>query len=279
VLWVLADIHWGDASTWAFVRYAARRVGDLGLVLAVTYRDEEFGPWHRWWQGLLRLKQEPLALHLPLARLTAADGEQLVRAIAPALPSDVVTEIIKRAAGTPLLLAELASLSEPGAPPGQPLPVSDIVRATVDERKNRLGKQGRALLETAAVAGDWKWIPACSVRSLRKGTRMTLSPPACSNGYMPKATDSGTPCSRRQRTRLWSAGAGVPWTHASPTPWRRAESTLRSRWQLTWNGPAEPRQRYQCSGRRQPKRPKPGTLDGRPKMCCRCAARKRITAP
>ena len=42
-LWVLDDIHWADDSTWEFVRYAARRVADLALVLAVTYREEEIG--------------------------------------------------------------------------------------------------------------------------------------------------------------------------------------------------------------------------------------------
>ena len=36
-LWVLDDLHWADDSTWEFVRYAARRVADLALVLAVTY--------------------------------------------------------------------------------------------------------------------------------------------------------------------------------------------------------------------------------------------------
>ena len=40
-LWVLDDIHWADDWTWEFVRYAARRVADLALVLAVTYREEE----------------------------------------------------------------------------------------------------------------------------------------------------------------------------------------------------------------------------------------------
>ena len=52
------------------VRYAARRVADLALVLAVTYREEEIGPAHPWWPGLARLKRrEPAVLSLPLARL------------------------------------------------------------------------------------------------------------------------------------------------------------------------------------------------------------------
>jgi len=66
MLWVLDDLHWADDSTWEFVRYAARRVADLALVLAVTYREEEIGPAHPWWPGLVRLKREPSVVCLPL---------------------------------------------------------------------------------------------------------------------------------------------------------------------------------------------------------------------
>ena len=66
MLWVLDDLHWADDSTWEFVRYAARRVADLALVLAVTYREEEIGPAHPWWPGLARLRREPGVLSLPL---------------------------------------------------------------------------------------------------------------------------------------------------------------------------------------------------------------------
>jgi DNA-binding NarL/FixJ family response regulator len=93
-----------------------------------------------------------VALHLPLSRLTPADGEQLVRAIAPALHSDVVTEIVKRAVGMPLLVAELASLFDPDAWPGQPLPVSDIVKATVDERKDHSTLTARELEVARLIA-------------------------------------------------------------------------------------------------------------------------------
>src|SRR6516162_10473724 len=79
-LWVLDDLHWADDSTWEFVRYTARRVTDLALVLVVTYREEEIGPAHPWWPGLVRLKREPSVLCLPLARLSAVDGERIVRA-------------------------------------------------------------------------------------------------------------------------------------------------------------------------------------------------------
>jgi predicted ATPase len=149
-LWVLDDIHWADDSTWEFVRYAARRVADLALVLAVTYREEEIGPAHPWWPGLVQLKREPSVLCFPLARLSAADGERIVRAVDPALPQDTVTVIVERGAGTPLLVEELASLA---ARPGDLLGVPDIVQATVRERAGHLDPRGQALLEVAAVSG------------------------------------------------------------------------------------------------------------------------------
>ena len=149
-LWVLDDLHWADDSTWEFVRYAARRVADLALVLAVTYREEEIGPAHPRWPVLVQLKREPSALSLPLARLSAADGERIVRAVNPALPGHLVAKIVERGAGTPLLVEELASLSSRSS---RLLLVPDIVRATVRERTNRLDQEGRALLEVAAVAG------------------------------------------------------------------------------------------------------------------------------
>ena len=149
-LWVLDDIHWADDSSWEFVRYTARRVADLALVLAVTFRDEEIGPAHPWWPGLVRLKQEPRTVSLVLPRLTPADSRRLVHAIGPPLPEATVTAIVGRGAGTPLLLEELASLA---TRPGRLLPVPAIVRATVRERIERLSPYARGLLEVAAVSG------------------------------------------------------------------------------------------------------------------------------
>jgi DNA-binding CsgD family transcriptional regulator len=149
-LWVLEDLHWADEATFQFVRYAARRVAQMGLVLGVTYREEELGATHPWWAALVRLRRDPGVLGVSLQRLSAADGERLVRALAPSLPEGLVVSIIQRSAGTPLLVEELASLAvRSGALPDLP----DIVRATVQQRAMRLGPAGRELLEVAAVAG------------------------------------------------------------------------------------------------------------------------------
>jgi AAA ATPase domain len=149
-LWVLEDLHWADEATWEFVRYAARRVAEMGLVLAATYRAEEIGAVHPWWGNVVRLQRDPSVVHFPLQRLSAADRERLVGALAPSLPQELVATILQRSAGTPLLVQELASLAaRSGAVPDLP----DIVRATVRERARRLDPAARELLEVAAVAG------------------------------------------------------------------------------------------------------------------------------
>jgi DNA-binding CsgD family transcriptional regulator len=163
-LWVLEDLHWADEATWEFVRYAARRVAEMELVLCVTYREEELGAAHPWWASLVRLQRDPSVLGVSLERLSAADGERLVRALAPSLPEGLVASIVQRSAGTPLLVEELAGLAaRSGALPELP----DIVRATVQQRAARLGPAARELLEVAAVAG--LEVDEQSLGSLRPG--------------------------------------------------------------------------------------------------------------
>jgi DNA-binding CsgD family transcriptional regulator len=149
-VWVLEDLHWADDATFQFVRYAARRVAGMGLVLAVTYRQEELGAAHPGWEKLVRLQRDPSVVPVSLERLSAADGERLVRALAPSLPQELVASIVQRSAGTPLLVQELASLA---ARSGVLPDVPDVVRAIVRERAQRLGAAARDLLEVAAVAG------------------------------------------------------------------------------------------------------------------------------
>jgi len=129
-LWILEDIQWAEDATWEFVKYAARRVSDLSLMLVATYRDEEIRAGHPRWPDLVRLKKESSVSALTLKRLDENDAKRLLVSIAPELDDQIVTQIIERGAGTPLLLEELASLA---ISPGELPPVPAIMQVTVRE--------------------------------------------------------------------------------------------------------------------------------------------------
>ncbi len=150
LLWVLDDMHWADHATWHFVRYAARRVAEMSLVLAVTYREEEIGPASPRWASLVTLKRDRHVLAVPLDRLGTPDASRLAREVAPDLAGEMVAQVVERSAGTPLLVEELAGLA---ARSGKYPALPDIVRVTVRDRAGRLGQAARDLLDVAAVAG------------------------------------------------------------------------------------------------------------------------------
>ncbi|HKA82335.1 MAG TPA: AAA family ATPase [Acidimicrobiales bacterium] len=144
--WFLEDLHWADPATWAFVEYAARRVGDMSLVLVATARDEDLPlDTHA---RLLELSRDPDVLALALERLDDADARALAGALAPELPAPAVDRVARRSAGNPLLVEELLAL---GGDLSAGIP--DIVRAAARERTARLDADERAVLEAAAALG------------------------------------------------------------------------------------------------------------------------------
>ena len=71
-VWVIEDAHWADSATLDLVRFVARRVDSLPLLLVVSYRDDELGPTHplaltlgdvATCAAVSRIKLEPLSEH------------------------------------------------------------------------------------------------------------------------------------------------------------------------------------------------------------------------
>lgn len=148
--WILDDVQWADDASWHFLRYAARRLAVLRLVLAVTYRDDELGPAHPRWTSMAQLRRDPSVSTIALQRLLAPDAETIVRANAFGLPADAIADIVGRSAGNPLLVEELVELAKGS---GDLPAVPDIVSSAIRERTARLGPAGRDLLDTVAVTG------------------------------------------------------------------------------------------------------------------------------
>ncbi|MGH9227892.1 MAG: helix-turn-helix transcriptional regulator [Acidimicrobiales bacterium] len=147
-LWFLEDLHWADPSTWDFVTYAARRVGDMALALVVTFRDEELPHGLPVLSRFPTLWREPDTVDIGLDRLDQAETRALIQALDPLLPAGAVERVTERSAGTPLLVEELVATF--GA---HPEAIPDVIAMTVRERIRRVDPALRPVLEAVAVGG------------------------------------------------------------------------------------------------------------------------------
>ena len=142
---VIEDVHWADGATLDLVRFLARRIDTLPVLLLVSYRDDEIGPTH------------PLAMLLgDLATSTAVTRiglDPLSREAVGVLAADsgVNADALYRLTGgnpffvTEVLAAGANALSEGGLPRS----VSEAVAG----RLARLSATGRETAHAAAVCG------------------------------------------------------------------------------------------------------------------------------
>ncbi len=102
---VLDDLQWCDPPTRRLLPLLAGRVA----VLAAVRRDDAGAT-----AAITDATAAGFAM-LDLHPLAAADAEELVRRVNPALPSSAVAVIVERTGRNPLLLSELAATGEPSA--------------------------------------------------------------------------------------------------------------------------------------------------------------------
>ena len=179
IVWLLEDLHWADPASWDFVFYAARRIATMPLTLLVTMREEDLPPEQPWTQRLAGFRREDEVLEVRLPRLSQTDTERLVRVIAdPGVTPDAVERIAARSEGIPLLAEELVATH--GMAADGDLPVPNIVRATVRQRRSKLDPTAWEILEVAAVMG-----PETSLDLLRQ-----LRPQAAEYGVQ-RLVDAG----------------------------------------------------------------------------------------
>jgi hypothetical protein len=134
---VVEDMHWADAGTLDFVRYAGRRLRDGNVLLVLTYRSDELDIDHplRSVLGELpasattRICLPPLS---PQAVVTLADRAQRPRG-----------GLFETTGGNPFYVTEVLSSESPGVPAS----VSDAVLG----RMAQLSAAGRAAVEHVSV--------------------------------------------------------------------------------------------------------------------------------
>lgn len=144
-VWVIEDAHWADGATLDLLRFLARRIEALPVLLVVSYRDDEIGPNHPLAVLLGDLATCAVVTRIGLAPLSAAAVAQLAR------DSGVNAEQLYRLTGgnpffvTEVLAAGPAALNNGGLPRS----VSEAVQG----RLARLSETGREIAEATAVCG------------------------------------------------------------------------------------------------------------------------------
>lgn len=137
---IVEDAHWIDDASADFVRFVARRVARSPVLLLVTWREEEVGPFH----PLRRAFADIAFDHLTRVRL---------RGLSPTAVERLASECGREAAdlhanteGNPFLVAELLR--------SDARDLSPTLRDSLLERLARLSPAARQLAECVAVVPD-----------------------------------------------------------------------------------------------------------------------------
>ena len=137
---IVEDLHWADEATLDLVRFLARRVDQLPLLLVLSYRDAR-GPDHPLTPVLGDLVTLSNARRLQLAPLSRGAVAQLLTGV------DVnADDVYRRTAGNPFFVSQIA------AQPESALPQS--VREAVLARTAGLPRPVRRCLELISCAPE-----------------------------------------------------------------------------------------------------------------------------
>ena len=155
------DIQWADDASAQVLHTFARHAAQRPVLVVYAYRDEAIDSDERFAQLIESLRRDTDARRVPLSRLSYADTESIVSALADAnlgMPG-LAERLHQETEGNPFfLMSILQSLSEretrlePRASDAAGL-LPDALRAAVRVRLAHVPKTIRPLLDTAAVLG------------------------------------------------------------------------------------------------------------------------------
>ena len=158
VLLVIDDLQWAGDGALLLLRYAARALASVPLLIVAAYRPEETTAVPVFGDVLADLLREPGVIRVDVGRLGDAAAEQLVRqTVGEDLPPPLAARVQEDAAGNPLFLTELlhelrqGGSGKVGAADGLGVPtaVSHLVMA----RRSRLSEQTDRIVGVASVLG------------------------------------------------------------------------------------------------------------------------------
>jgi DNA-binding CsgD family transcriptional regulator/tetratricopeptide (TPR) repeat protein len=142
---VVEDVHWADGATLDLLRFLARRVGSLPLLLVVSYRDDEIGDQHPLTMLLGDVATSPAVTRIQLQPLSVSAVAEL--AVGSGVNAD---ELHRLTAGNPFYVTEVLAAGSDALTPGAlPRSVSEAVWG----RLARLTTVGRETVHATAVCG------------------------------------------------------------------------------------------------------------------------------
>ncbi len=164
---VLEDLHWSDQASLDLLRYLSHRIPQLGMLVVVSYRDDELTRRDPLLQHLVLIVRETDATRIELRRLDANAVRELVARyeLDEAETERLVAYLEQRAAGNPFFTTELLrALEGEGtlAMSGTEARLGELdegflpsfVLQVIERRLAHLDNESREALEIAAVIGQ-----------------------------------------------------------------------------------------------------------------------------
>ncbi len=188
VVVVLDDAHWADAASLDLLRFVARQLAAVPILLLMTYRNNEVHREHLLHRLVPTLVREALAVRIDVSTLSSNEARDLI-AHSYRLSNDDATRLadhlIELAQGNAFFLCELLRALEgttllPVETGGWALcaiertPIPVLLRQTIDARVARLGPDAEVLLALAAIIGQV--VPLALWAAVGEITEETLLP-------------------------------------------------------------------------------------------------------
>lgn len=161
VVLILDDLHAADEPSLLLLRFVSMDLGDSGIVLLASYREGELAAADPRVGLLAEMARVSAAERLDPPGLTIDEVARFIELAAGEQPADGLAEAVHRETeGNPLfvgeivrLLAEEGRLRRPPDGAGQPLGITEGVKAVIGRRLTRLSDPCRELLARASVIG------------------------------------------------------------------------------------------------------------------------------
>jgi DNA-binding CsgD family transcriptional regulator/tetratricopeptide (TPR) repeat protein len=138
---VVEDIHWADEATLDLLRFLARRIREMPVLIVATYREDELAASYPLRVALGELAVQRCTRRIELSPLSA----DAVEAMATGSGLDAA-ELYRVTAGNPFYVVEALHTGLDRVPPS--------ARDAVLARAARLGPQARGILQAAALIGS-----------------------------------------------------------------------------------------------------------------------------